>query len=436
MLPFILRSTFGRRRFRRGVSRADWYKKALSREEAERFQVERFNKIWENALRDVPFYRSWANEHDLPDHISSLSELQEFPVLTKALIVERQDEIFTDNKGNTIENAYSTGGTTGTPTRYPKGDGETEVGYANSYTTRGWWNIQPFDSYVHVWGHSHLFGNGLLPKIKRQIQDMLVNSTRVNAYNMTDEALDSHAKTIIRRNPAYLVGYTSALFKIARRIQALGLDTSGLTRMRAIIVTAETVTRADVDIISSVFGAPVAIEYGAAETGVIAHSRESSWPLHVLWRSYVVTVRSDSTMLVTTLEDRLFPLINYSIGDTAEGGDVVGGNALTLGAVTGRAQDVVTVSTVNGGQLELSAILPVHILKTLPGVMAVQYRQKETGQLEVFLTASVELDLEFVTETFTGELKRDHADFDASSVIFHQVSDPLLTKAGKQALFV
>lgn len=436
MIPFVLRNTVGRRRFKRGISRASWYEKDFSREEAESFQIERFNKVWSKALRDIPFYRSWSKEHSLPEQISSIAQLQQFPALTKATIVERQDQIFTDTQGNGISNAYSTGGTTGTPTRYPKGDGESDIGYANSYTTRGWWGIRPFDSYVHVWGHSHLFGKGRLAKFKRQFQDALVNSTRVNAYDMSESALDSHAKTIIRRNPTYVVGYTSAIFKIARHIQAHGLDTSGLTRMRAIIVTAETVTRADVDVISKVFGAPVAIEYGAAETGVMAHSRGTSWPLQVLWRSYIVNVDNESRMLVTTLEDRLFPLINYSIGDTVEGGDIVGGNALTLGAVTGRTQDVVTVSTVNGGHLELSAILPVHILKTLPGVMSVQYRQEESGQLKVFLTASCELNLESVSDTFTVELKRDHADFDASSVLFRQVSVPLLTKAGKQALFI
>lgn len=436
MFGLVLRYTFGHRRFKRGTSRSTWYAKDVSRREAESYQVEKFNLVWGRALKEVAFYQSWMNEHNLPEQISSLSELQEFPLLTKAIMVERHDEIFTDSKSNAITSAYSTGGTTGTPTRYPKGPGEQEIGYANSYMARGWWGIRPFDSYVHIWGHAHLFGNSRFAKLKRYLQDFLVNSHRLNAYDMTPEALASHAKIIIRRNPTYLVGYTSAIFRIARYIQENGIDTSRLQRIRAIIVTAETVTQSDVDLISSVFKAPVVIEYGAAETGVMAYSRVTSWPLQVLWRSFIVTTTDDCRMIVTTLENRIFPLINYSIGDNAEGGDQEGGNALTLGAITGRSQDSVTVSTLGGGHLELSAILPIHILKSIPGIMSVQYRQNAIDQLQIFITASRELDLDALSVLFAEKLNKDHADFDETSVSFHQIDTPLLTKSGKQSMFV
>lgn len=371
-----------------------------------------------------------------PRSIETLDELHKFPKLTKQVIQQRQDEIFTNANGARIEEAYSTGGTTGTPTRYPKGPGEENSSYANTFAARSWWGIRPFDSYVHVWGHAHLFAGGPVGKVKRKVQDALVNATRVNAYNMTAEALDGHARVIIRRNPTYLVGYTSALFKIARHIKDANIDTSRLTKLRNVIVTAETVSRADVDLIEEVFNAPVVIEYGAAETGVIAYSRGGTWPLQVLWHSFVLSVQEGSDLAITTLDDRLFPLVNYVIGDAVEGGDILNGNALTLGAVKGRSQDIVTVSTSSGHPLELSAILPIHILKSMPGVLSVQYRQEDRGQLKVFLTASLPLDLATVSERFADSMKLEHAEFDPASVVLKQVESPVLTKAGKQALFI
>lgn len=433
MFASVLRATVGLRRSLRVRRDAASYHEWPFREAAERFQVERFNTVWAYCLSGVPFYQSWAREHGLPEQITTVSDLRRFPVLTKAVMMERSDEAFQEGK---IALAYSTGGSTGTPTRYPRGQHDTASMYANTYVGRSWWGVSPFDSYVHVWGHSHLFGGGKVQKLKRAVLDRLANATRVNAYDLSEGALASHAQAILRRNPSYVVGYTSAIFKIARHIETQGLDVSGLSRLRAMIVTAETVSRADVDLIGRVFGVPVVIEYGAAETGVMATSRGGSWPLQVLWRSFIVHAANDGNLTVTTLDDRLFPLINYMIGDVAESGDVVDGNALTLGAVTGRSQDVVTVTTHDGGQLELSPILPIHILKGVSGVAAVQYRQEGAGRLRIFLAADRPLPLGTIAETFTSTLQGDHSGFDPASVTFEQVDRPLLTLAGKQALFV
>lgn len=385
----------------------------------------------------MPFYRAWAREHALPVRVNSIAELQAFPVLTKAILVSRSDEVFQDGS---ITEAYSTGGTSGTPARYPRGPQDALSFYANTYAGRRWWGIHPFDSYLHIWGHAHLFGGngvkGRIQKMKRSAQDYLANAKRVDAYDMTKAALRGHYNTLIRSNPVYVAGYTSAVFKLARYIEKHSLDVSMLSKLRAVVVTAETVTRADTDVMQRVFGVPVVIEYGSAETGVIATSRGGSWPLQVLWQSFIVAVGGDGEMTVTTLNKRLFPLINYAIGDRADGGDVVAGNALTLGAVIGRSKDVVVVGTSRNEALELSAILPVHILKSISGIIAVQMRQENERKLRVFLTADHELSMAQVAETFAGNISMDHPDFDASSVIFEQVAEPLLTKAGKQALFV
>ena len=436
MFSRVLRSTVGRRRYEKVLARAAWYETDVTRAEAERFQLQRFNAMWSASRRNVPFYRAWAEEHDLPPRIETLEELRSFPVLTKQIIQERSHEIFMDQHGEKIPTAYSTGGTTGTPTRFPRGPGESINSYANAYVGRSWWGVRPFDSYVHVWGHSHLFGNTRTAKLKRRAQDLVANAERVNAYDMSSEAVASHAQAILNRNPTSVVGYTSAVFKIARHIEDHAMDTSGLTNLRSIIVTAETVTPADVTLIERVFGAPVVIEYGAAETGVLAYSRHHSWPLHVFWRSFIISIENDSSLQITTLDERIFPLVNYAIGDTAEGEDVEQGNTLSLKRVTGRTKDSVTLSSTDGALLTFSAILPVHILKTIPGVSSVQYRQERPDLLRIYLTASSRLDITSVAKTFAEHLKKECPNFDPQSAVFEQVPHAILTRAGKQALFV
>lgn len=432
----LLRSVLLRDRQQLVAKQAELYAQDLSRAEVELHQLDRFNAVWAYCLAEIPFYQAWAAEHDLPSRLGSLSELHAFPLLTKTDIVNRADEVFENGK---ITAAYSTGGSSGEPARYPRGEKDADASYANIYAGRAWWGIRPFDSYLHLWGHSHLFGgsglSGRVVKAKRKLADAMANAVRVNAYDMTTEALQSHHAALVRANPVYIVGYTSAVFKLARHIESTGADVTGLTKLKAVIVTAETVTKSDADLISRVLGAPVVIEYGAAETGVMALSRGDSWPLQVMWQNNILTIK-DADIVVTTLTDRLFPLINYAIGDRAEGGDVVNGNALALGAVTGRAKDVVTVATTDGRELELSAILPVHLLKGEPGITAVQFRQEGPSNVRVFLSADRHLTLEGVAKVFNSHMLKDHPDYDPASVQFELVDSPVLTKAGKQALFV
>lgn len=436
MFASALRSVLLRDRQRFVAKQAELYAQDLSRAEVEQYQLDRFNAVWAYCLAEVPFYQVWTAEHGLPSRLGSLSELRAFPLLTKADIVNRADEVFQHGK---ITAAYSTGGSSGEPARYPRGERDADASYANVYAGRAWWGIRPFDSYLHLWGHSHLFGggglSGRLVKAKRKLQDAMVNAVRVNAYDMTPEALQSHYEALVRANPVYMVGYTSAVFKLARHIESTGADVTGLTKLKAAVVTAETVTKADADLISRVLHAPVVVEYGAAETGVMALSRGDSWPLQVMWQNNILSI-VDGDIAVTTLTDRLFPMINYAIGDRAEGGDVVDGNALSLGTVTGRAKDVVTVATTDGRRLDLSPILPVHILKQEPGITAVQFRQEGPTSVRVFLSANRDLTLDGVARVFTGNMLKDHPNYDPASIQFELVDSPVLTRAGKQALFV
>jgi phenylacetate-CoA ligase len=411
------------------------YDQKLNRTDIERIQVDRFNKVWRYCLSEVPFYQHWKAENGLPASITKPSDLQSFPVLKKRDIVDRADEIF---QHGTISAAYLTGGSTGTPVRYPRGEGETLEIYANTYLGRSWWGIRPFDSYVHLWGHAHLFGASAerFAGAKRRAADRVVNATRLSAYDVTQSAFRSHYDTLLRRNPTYLVGYTSTIVKLARYIDGKDLDARRLARLRAVIVTAETVTPADVNLMKTVFRVPVIIEYGAAETGTMATSRGASWPLQVLWDSYILLLADDGALTVTTLSDRLFPLVNYQIGDQAEPGDVESGNALTLASVLGRIDDVVRVATNDRGALELSAHFPVHLLRDGLGITSIQFRQDAPDRLSIFLQADHQLSLTAVAETFTREMRRDYPTFDPASVTFEQVSEPQLTKAGKHALFV
>ncbi|WLS45145.1 hypothetical protein Q3V37_27895 [Micromonospora profundi] len=401
----------------------------------ERHQVRRFNEVWAYCLAQVPFYRSWRREHGLPERVSGLAELRGFPPLTKEILIARQDEIFQHGR---IRDAYTTGGSTGQPTRYPRGAGEADRRWVDAYLGRHWAGVRPTDPSVLLWGHSHLFGTGLsgrLAQTKRRLADLVVNVTRLNAYDLSEPSLRGHYLAVRRRDPVVLTGYTSAAFKLARYIERNQLDLGEPRRLRAVVLCAETASDADIALVERVFNAPAAIEYGSAETGVVAMSQRSTRDIRVIWDSFICLTDGDGELDVTTLADRLFPLVHYAIGDRVEPSDVVDGNALAFRAVLGRQQDIVQVGSTRG-PLDLSAILPVHILKSYPGIVGVQFRQVRPDALHVHVEADRQLDLADVGAYFVRELRKDHPELIADSISFAQISEPARTRAGKHALFV
>ena len=190
----------------------------------ERQQLRRFNDVWAYCLASVPFYRSWHREHGLPERIDRLADLRGFPQLTKEILIARQDEIFQHGR---IREAYTTGGSTGQPTRYPRGAGEVNSRWVDAYLGRHWAGVRPTDPTVLLWGHSHLFGSGLpgrLAHLRRRLADLVVNVTRVNAYDLSEPSLRAHYLAVRRRDPVTITGYTSAVFKLARYIERSQLD--------------------------------------------------------------------------------------------------------------------------------------------------------------------------------------------------------------------
>lgn len=420
-------------RHRELTARVELYARPLDAGDVERLQVERFNATWDYC-QQLPFYRAWRREHALPERISRTSDVTAFPLLTKQVLVERSDEVF---QGGAIRDFYTTGGSTGEPARYPRAGYDLTSMHANSYLGRSWWGIRPMDRHALLWGHSHLFGSGWrgrLAQAKRAGADRLLNIRRMNAYDLTEAALQHDYDVVRRYDPVFLIGYTSAVFKLARHMQAHGLSLPQPRRLAAVVLTAETVSRADAEVISAVFGVPVVIEYGAAETGVVATSYGGTWPLRVFWYSFLCLAGPQGDLRLTTLDRRLFPLVNYANNDVVVPDAVEGDSVLSFREVLGRRQDVVVLRTAAGHRLELSAILPVHVLKSFPGILSIQFRQRD-DLLEVFVQADRPLDLDEVTAFFGRELAKDHPDVDPRSYRVEQVDEQVTTVAGKHALF-
>ncbi len=420
----IINSLF-RKRLRFLENKKKLYRITKSVDEIYKFQIDHFNNIWAKAAVEIPFYKFWKKKYDLPIYINNLDELKNFPVLKKKDIQENENLIFSSLKNYSI---ISTGGSSGTPTRFPIAKNETLNSYANHYLGRSWWGIKPLDNIIFFWGHSHLFGDGLKGKInqyKRLLYDWIINTKRLSAYNMSFDSMDAYCQILKKSDPFMIIGYTSAIYKLAKYIYENNLDNKNKPNLKCVVVTSETVTDYDVNLIEKVFNVPCVIEYGMAETGVIAYSKDNSKNIKLFWDTFIGIKDKENVLNITTINERIFPLINYKTDDIVETKESL--SILEIKKIVGRKNDFIKIK-VNSDFIEVHSELFTHILKSIKGVMDFKVIQMKNLSIEIKYVSSNNLN---ISERFFEEIYKEFSGIDKNIFSFKQVDEISKTIAGK-----
>lgn len=399
-------------------------------DEQQRIRLDKLNEAWEQAREVSPFYRYWARKYALPDRLETLEQIQNFPLLTKEVLREHQDLVFGDGGG---EAAYVTGGSTGSPMRYPKSDDEVPDRWVNGFLGRSWIGIEPGDPYLHPWGHSHLFGGGPqagVRKVVRAAKDLASGGHRVNGYDRSPEALASVADELLRLKPKYIIGYASYITQLAHHLISHCLPAP--SSLEWVIPTSDTSTAEDLEVMARAFGARVAGEYGSVETGLLAHYDATAGALRVPWASiYGALPDPETGIQVTTLDPRRFPLFNYAIGDAVEGVDGVD-DIRYLSTVRGRVNQQVAVRRLDG---TFANVLPnqyEHMLRAFPTITQVQFAPTSAGELTILATAPAPTwtDAEITARVHEDVRKTDQG-IDLTAITVKMVREPTLSVAGK-----
>ena len=406
------------------------YAHTTSAGEVVRMQVAAFNAVWSAARARFRFYRYWQASNALPDYIVSPNELAKFPAISKADLQPFAAEIFAESGARL---RVTTGGSTGEPATFPADARDLDANYIRAHVGRGWYGIQPCDRMSMVWGHSHLFGGGWrgwARRYWRRMKDGMVNITRLSAYDLAPSSLERHGRSLVQSRPRVVYGYTSALTSIARHWLLNHPEGSlGNPQLRVIIATSETIAGADRELLQRAFGSSVASEYGLAEAGPVAHSHPSDGNLRVFIRSFLITQPEDG-LLLTTLERRAFPLINYATGDTALVNEDHDGSILSISRIKGREHDMVTINTSVGHRVVHGEMF-THILKAIPGVNRFQVRQRIDGSVIISILPAPGASLGRIAESFHRELCKEVPDHDLNQMSFAACEDIPATTSGK-----
>ena len=401
------------------------------------YQLDRINKLWSEAISNIPYYRNLLKEFDLPESFNSLYQfISLVPPLNKD-VFHNQNVIYWHQHPKP-DSKRITGGSTAMPIQIPTWRREYNENRLDPWLGRSWYGIEPHDRLLLYWGHSHLLGQGWRGKINgrlRSVKDLIQNYRRYSSYDMSQPALMKAGRYLLESKPIFIIGYSCYLDRLAETSLHLSSDFAELG-LKAVIAAAEGFPFENSEArIKEIFHAPIGMEYGSVETNLIAHTHPEGG-YRVFWNSYLLEYRPGSSLqevFVTSLFRRCTPLFRYQLNDRYELADdsqqAASCSTLSFSRVVGRSNSPVLLP--NGQILHSESI--THIVRGIPkitGYQFVSWRDRVT----LNITTNKPLGDEEIKNIYDMASKIDSRFCEALAI--QEVSDLERTVAGKTPMIL
>lgn len=422
-----------------------------SADELAGIQARKLRTILRLAADHCPFYRQRFRSAglDVNDPALGLEALGKLPLLERADIQEHLAEMTWQDCPGGPARLYNTGGSTGQPLKFYIDRCRQASDWAARWRARSWWGIRPGAREVMLWAGQMAGRNTLSTKDRLRIwRDRLLNQYVLDAFNMSEQTMEAYAAQIEQWRPQVLYGYSSSLALLARHMLGRGHVLGVNASPRAVFVTGETITPRDVRDIQAAIGAPVVIEYGSRDCGLLANGCEAG-RLHLIEENAIIEVLDEhgrpaapgevGEIVVTGLEAFATPLVRYRVGDLAvvPRGDAslpgsrcaCGRASRRLAEVRGRITDQI-VCRENGSTRRMHALSLIYELREAEGLRHFRIVQNSLDSLHVEVVADERFTPRVEATLLAGLQRRMGADV-AIRILRREHISP--TASGKHA---
>jgi phenylacetate-CoA ligase len=305
-------------------------------------QLARLRSMLAYCATEIPHYRELFDDLGFrPGDVAAVDDLAALPLLEKETVRADPDRFLPADREGLV--AQTTGGTTGTPLAYWATLEAVQFNYATyEARSRRWAGVRFGDRMASLHGQ---------PIVPAEDQDgpfwrrnVAFNQLYLSVYHLNRSTLPSYIDALERFAPRVVVGYTSAVHRLATHL----LDTGGQGRVRpaSVMVSSETLTPAARHDIETAFGCRASNSYSLGEL-VAWVSECPHGGLHQSTEYGVIELVPGDVgreIVATGLINRGMPLLRFRTGDLAESADApcpCGRQLPRLEAIQGRVDDVV-----------------------------------------------------------------------------------------------
>lgn len=399
-----------------------------------RIQNLKFLYLLHYAAAASPFYKELYKDINL-NQIKSVEDIGMLPILTKEMLRENIDRIYTIPKRKSL--IFFTGGTTGIPlkVRKRKKDVRKRMAYLDAYKlTFGFRNNRMKSA--------RFFGKKIVEENPRKPifwRNNYVSRQRLySTYHLTEENLAYYVADLNRYKPASIDGFVSAIYCIARYMENNGIKPSFTPK--AVFTTSETVLPYHRETIERVFGCSLSDQYASNEGApFIVQCRCGSYHEAIDTGVFEHLERDGRTRLLVTGFDTIgTPLIRYDIGDvilplSGKKSCACDSCHPIIEGISGREAAFLMTGKGQISQVQLS----VFISSLSKLIVQMQFIQKKDGSLHIIAIPSLEEKAKDLTKAYE-QLYLALRDFlgGETNIVLEYRDSPYLLKSGKFQLIL
>ena len=367
------------------------HKKLLGKfnEGSREYQLDyQYNKTLETlqfASDHIPYYQKLFSEHSFKvDDFKDFSDLQRIPTLTKKIIQENIDSLYTDVIDKPVP--YYTGGSSGEPMKM----------YAPLSISRA--KEKAYMNYTFAQaGHRYreravsLSGRGNAKEEEGIFWEyQKVDNYLLVSVNHLDTAYIGKIVDAIKKwRPKTFYGYPSAISLFIRACKSIGIDR--MEGISGVVLTSESVSWEDIDLFKDFFKATVISHYGHTERVVSAWRKDRKD--YRFFNSYGLVTHDQGEIIGTSFDNFVMPYINYVtqdyLGDTAcyPGTDIV----RSAGSIQGRKQEsivtkekkVIPILSIGAGHFSsYDHIQKAQFYQDIPGQVVLRIVSDSPGSID------------------------------------------------------
>lgn len=389
-----------------------------SRADLDDLQLSRARDFLTFAGRHSRFYSErFADAGFDPTRMTRLSELEAVPPVMKTHLLQQNRMIHSDGEFPRAIVA-ETSGTSGQALEFTKDESWDSAVRAHVMRAYDWYGVKVWDRSGYLWGYDIAPGQAR----KTRLLDTLQNRFRLFSYDKP--ALRVFAGQL--RGAAYLGGYSSMIYEVARLIVDLGLERPDLKLVKG---TSEMILDAYQPVAEEAFGQRIVSEYGAAEAGLIAFECPEG-SMHINVEDVIVEVDENDEIIVTNLLSRSFPIIRYRLGDVVKLSteacacgrshpileEVVGRRGGTLEGARGRYPALTFYYVFKNLAIQEGVLLNYRAVQDEKGSASIFIEGERTGKIErlvrgelsKYFGEDVDFELRFVSALDRGEGKQQY----------------------------
>lgn len=284
-----------------------------SKDQLKAYQWEQLNQILHHAYTNVPYYyKQWKKLGIHPNDIQSFDDMKQLPILTKADVVQYNQELQAKHVNQYKPTINHSSGSTGTALSLllSKTMNEWEKAFVWRYFTMG--EYFPTDKVLYTRGK-------ILSESSSHSAPYEINITRkecyISAFHLSETTLNHYFDVICKFSPSVWRTYPSCIPIMTEYAKQNNIK---LPSLKAIFTSSETLTQTQRKIVEEYWGCRVYDWYGQAERTAGIFSCEQG-KYHVNdeygYSEYLPIDGDQFELIATPFYNLAMPLIRYQTND-------------------------------------------------------------------------------------------------------------------------